>query len=119
MIRPKLLDTARLVRIAKYLAPALLLLYFLSDLEENQVRDRYSEVLRSFKNEKKLFVSDLLENEVDGRFEGAELARLCTDKEWRPEDEGLILTCAPMPGGIGEVKNGLLHCIRFAIEIGG
>lgn len=119
MIRPKLLDAPRLVRIVKYLAPALLLFYFLSDLEENQVRDRYAEVLRSFKDEKKLFVSDLLENEVDGRFDGAELARLCAGKEWHPEDKGLILTCEPMPGGIGEVKNGLLHCIRFAIEIGG
>ncbi|KAI7783157.1 alternative oxidase [Diaporthe eres] len=118
MIRPKLLDAPRLVRIIKYLAPALLLFYFLSDLEEKQVRDRYAEVLRSFKDEKKLFVSDLLENEVDGRFDGAELARVCAGREWHPEDKALILTCSPMPGGVGEVKNGLLHCIRFAIEIG-
>ncbi|KAH8762613.1 hypothetical protein F5883DRAFT_118585 [Diaporthe sp. PMI_573] len=118
MIRPKLLDAPRLVRIAKYLVPALLLLYFISDLEENQVRDRYAEVLRSFKDEKKLFVSDLLENEVDGRFEGTELARLCAGRDWHPDDKALILTCAPIPGGVGEVKNGLLHCIRFAIEIG-
>jgi len=119
MIRPKLLDAPRLVRIAKYIVPALLLLYFISDLEENQVRDRYAEVLRSFKDEKKLFVSDLLENEVDGRFEGTELARLCAGRDWHPDDKALILTCAPIPGGVGEVKNGLLHCIRFAIEIGG
>lgn len=119
MIRPKLLDSPRLVRIIKFLAPALLLLYFLSDIKEDQVRDRYAEVLRSFKDEKKLFVSDLLENEVDGRFEGGELARLCAARQWHPDDKALVLTCSPMPGGIGEVKNGLLHCIRFAIEIGG
>lgn len=119
MIKPKLLDASRLVRIAKYLAPALLLLFFISDLEENQVRDRYADVLRSFKDEKKLFVSDLLENEVDGRFEGSELARLCGGREWHPDDRALILTCAPVPGGVAEVKNGLLHCVRFAIEIGG
>lgn len=119
MIRPKILDTPRLVRITKYLVPALLLLYFLSDLKENEVRSRYAEVLRSFKDEKKLFVSDLLENEVDGSFEGTELARLCATRRWRPEDKALVLTCAPMPGGVGEVKNGHLNCIRFAIEIGG
>ncbi|KAI3401689.1 hypothetical protein diail_9353 [Diaporthe ilicicola] len=117
-----MLDTSRLVRIAKYLVPALLLLYLISDLKENEVRDRvrdrYAEVLRSFKDEKKLFVSDLLENEVDGSFEGAELARLCATRRWYPEDKAIVLTCAPMPGGVGEVKNGHLHCIRFAIEVG-
>jgi hypothetical protein len=119
MIRPKLLEAPRLVRIAKYLAPALLLLYFISYLDGNQIRGRYAEVLRSFKNEKKLFVSDLLESQVDGKFEGTELARLCAGKGWHPDDKALILTCSPIPGGMGEVKNGLLHCIRFAIEIGG
>ncbi|KAK2610482.1 hypothetical protein N8I77_003909 [Diaporthe amygdali] len=118
MIRPKMLDTSRLVRIAKFLIPVLVIFYFLSDLKENEVRDRYAEVLRSFKDEKKLFMSDLLENEVDGKFEGGELAQLCASRKWHPEDKGLVLTCAPMPGGVGEVKNGLLHCIRFAIEIG-
>jgi hypothetical protein len=76
----------------------------------------YKEHLRRFRDEKKLFVADYLEHEIDGAFDGSALRKLCTSKKWT---KGLILSCDPAYGGVGEVKNAHLHCIRFAIEMGG
>lgn len=83
------------------------------------VRDHYEDLLRSFQDEKKLFVADFLENEVGGEIEGSALSNLCASKVWIPPTQPVIVSCEPVPGGIGEVKNGQLNCIRFAIEIGG
>ncbi|KUI67431.1 hypothetical protein VM1G_02611 [Cytospora mali] len=118
MIRPKMLDSSRLFRILKYLVLILLIFFAIPFLNRPSTRERYTELLRNFKDEKRLFIADFLDNEIDGTFDGRELAELCAGKRWRPEDEGLILSCQPVPGGIGEVKNGHLQCIRFAIEIG-
>lgn len=119
MIRPKMLDSSRMFRALKYLTLVLLFLVAIPILNRPSTREKYTEILRSFKDEKRLFIADFLENEVDGRFDGTELAKLCKSKKWRPADKAIVLSCQPMPGGIGEVKNGHLHCIRFAIEIGG
>lgn len=119
MIKSKMLDSSRLFRIFKYLALVLLVISAVPFLKRPSTHERYTQVLRSFKNEKRLFVADYLESEVDGNFDGRELARLCASKVWRPEDKALVLTCEPVTGGIGAVKNGILLCIRFSIEIGG
>lgn len=119
MIRPKMLDPSRLSRVLKYLTLVLLFLFAISFLNRPSTREKYTGILRSFKDEKRLFIADFLESEVDGRFDGTELAKLCKSTRWHPEDEAIIVTCQPMAGGIGEVKNGHLNCIRFAIEIGG
>ncbi|ROW11361.1 hypothetical protein VMCG_01255 [Cytospora schulzeri] len=113
-----MLDSSRLFRTLKYLIIVLLFLFAVHLLNRPSYREKYTEILRSFKDEKRLFVDDFLENEIDGRFDGRELAKLCRSKKWHPENRAVILSCQPMPGGIGEVKNGHLHCIRFAIEIG-
>ncbi|KUI62998.1 hypothetical protein VP1G_10121 [Cytospora mali] len=113
-----MLDSSRLFRILKYLVLILLIFFAIPFLNRPSTRERYTELLRNFKDEKRLFIADFLDNEIDGTFDGRELAKLCAGKRWRPEDEGLILSCQPVPGGIGEVKNSHLQCIRFAIEIG-
>ncbi|KAK7745047.1 hypothetical protein SLS53_003282 [Cytospora paraplurivora] len=113
-----MLDSSRLFRIFKYLVLVLLVISAVPFLNHPTTRERYAQVLRSFKNEKRLFVADYLESEIDGSFDGRELAKLCASKVWRPEDKALILTCEPVTGGIAAVKNGILHCIRFSIEIG-
>lgn len=122
MVAPKMLVSSRLFRIVKYVAAVLVLLVLvLPYLREHssRVRGQYDEILRSFQDEKKLFIADLLENEVGGDFDGAELASLCASRPWYPDDRAIVLTCEPVPGGLGGVKNGQLSCIRFAIEIGG
>ncbi|ROW01572.1 hypothetical protein VSDG_02092 [Cytospora chrysosperma] len=113
-----MLDSSRLFRTVKYVVLFLLFVFSIHFLRHPSTREKYTEILRSFKDEKKLFIADFLENEIDGRFDGTELANLCKSKRWRSQKEAIILSCQPMPGGIGEVKNGHLHCIRFAIEIG-
>lgn len=79
-------------------------------------RSRYDEVVRGLSNPKTVFVNDFLANEVDGRFDGWGIARLCQRTKWIPD---LIMSCAPSSGGVGEVRNAHLNCIRIAIEIGG
>lgn len=79
-------------------------------------KSTYTEFLRSFRDERELFVADFLEHEVDGAFDGTGIASLCRNKTWTKD---LVLTCTPVPGGLGEVKNGHLHCIRIAMELGG
>jgi hypothetical protein len=76
----------------------------------------YAQYLRKFKSEKELFITDFLDTEIDGAFDGTAIGRLCEGKKWT---KGLMLSCDPSPGGIGEVKNAHLHCIRMAIEMGG
>lgn len=119
MIRPKMLNSSRLFRTLRYSVLVLLFLFAIPLLNHPSAREKYAELIGDHKDEKGLFVADYLENEIDGSFNGSELAKLCASKVWRRDDEAIILTCQPVPGGIGEVKNGHLQCIRFAIEIGG
>lgn len=78
-------------------------------------RSAYKTFLRQFKSERKLYEADFLQHEVGKPFDGAPIEKLCASRTWTP---GLILSCDPPPGGIGEVKNAILTCIRFGIEMG-
>lgn len=115
--------SSRLFHLTKYLVVVLILVFFvfpyLRGHSPAYVRDHYDEILRTFQDEKQLFVDNILKDEVGGDLDGSALGRLCSSKTWFPESHGIILSCEPVPGGIGEVKNGQLNCIRFAIEIGG
>lgn len=118
-----MVGSSRVFHLTRYLVAGLLLLYFvfpyLRSHSPEYVRDHYEDILRSFQDEKKLFVADFLENEVGGEIDGSALYNLCASKTWIPATQPVILSCEPVPGGMGEVKNGQLNCIRFAIEIGG
>ncbi|TVY40673.1 hypothetical protein LSUB1_G004426 [Lachnellula subtilissima] len=57
----------------------------------------------------------MLENEIDGPYNLEPLAALCRSKEYTP---GLIIKCKASPGGMGNVRNMMLNCYRFAIEAG-
>jgi len=109
-----MLDSARFFNLVKFVAPILLLLLALGYLSHTETS--YKDVLRTFQDERKLFVSDFLEHEVDGNFDGAPIRELCQKQTWT---EGLILSCDPAAGGVANVKNAHLNCIRFAMEIGG
>ncbi|TVY78176.1 hypothetical protein LSUE1_G007122 [Lachnellula suecica] len=79
-------------------------------------------ILPSFKSDvvqltpKELFVKQMLEEEIDGPYNLEPLAALCRNKEQAP---GLIIKCKAVPGGMGNVRNMMLNCYRFAIEAGG
>lgn len=62
------------------------------------------------------FVQQFLDAEIDGQFDISPLQILCGSREWTP---GLIAKCMPSPGGIGNVRNMILNCLRFAFEAGG
>ncbi|GKT41934.1 uncharacterized protein ColSpa_02115 [Colletotrichum spaethianum] len=100
-------------QLAKSVGPFILLLWSLWYLGVN--RQHVHAVTRAFRNQRELFIKDFLEREVDGPFEGAAIESLCASKKWTP---GLLMSCDEAAGGIGEVRNAHLHCIRFAIEAG-
>jgi hypothetical protein len=62
------------------------------------------------------FVQQYLDVEIDGQFDISPLETLCRSRERTP---GLIAKCMPSPGGIGNVRNMILNCLRFAFEAGG
>lgn len=76
----------------------------------------YKVVLRQFRGEKARFVEDFLNSEIGGPIEGDAIYALCRNRTWT---KGLLFQCEPPPGGISEVRNAHLNCIRFAIEAGG
>jgi hypothetical protein len=66
--------------------------------------------------EKGHFIMKALETEIDGPFNGTATAELCSSRDWVP---GLIFKCNAPQGGVGNVRNVFLNCIRYAIEAGG
>ncbi|KFY29721.1 hypothetical protein V494_08510 [Pseudogymnoascus sp. VKM F-4513 (FW-928)] len=40
---------------------------------------------------------------------------ICADTEWNPD---LVFTCSESVGGIGNIRNSILNCVRFAISAG-
>ena len=65
---------------------------------------------------KSIFVEQVLQTEIDGPFNNTAIVSLCNSKKWTT---GLIFKCEAPQGGIGNVRNALLNCIRYAIEAGG
>lgn len=65
---------------------------------------------------KQEFIQHVIENEVGGPINLDPLSEICRYTEWQP---GLIVKCQPVPGGIGNIRNMFLNCIRFALEAGG
>jgi len=61
------------------------------------------------------FVESALTTEIDGPFDNSTLIELCRSRTWTP---GLIFKCEAPQGGIGNVRNVFLNCVRYAIEAG-
>lgn len=121
MLVPRLVNSSKLLRLIKYLVIVLFLLLLVPYLNTPEVHDAYVDVLRSFQDAKRLFLQDFMAHDIEARVpnHGLQLAKLCANKTWFPEDKAVVLTCDPLSGGLGGVKNGHLNCIRFAIEVGG
>jgi hypothetical protein len=109
-----MLASSQLFTLVKFAAPLIIIFWSIAYFTTST--STYTEVLRQFKDEKSLFISDFLEHEIDGYFDGSSIADLCKRNQWTP---GLFLSCESPAGGVGNVKNAHLNCIRFAIEMGG
>lgn len=108
-----MLASSQVFHILKFAAPLLIICWTTYYFSTSTTA--YTQVLRKFKDEKELFISDFLEHEVDGVFDGSGITAVCTNRTWTP---GLFLSCESPPGGLAVVKNAHLNCIRFAIEMG-
>jgi hypothetical protein len=62
------------------------------------------------------FIQQFLNTDIDGPYDASPLKELCKSRD---RTAGLIVKCMPPPGGVGNVKNILLNCLRFAFEAGG
>lgn len=67
-------------------------------------------------NQKGQFVQAILDNEIDGDFDPKAFRKLCASKKW---NEQLIFVCGAPQGGLGNIRNVFLTCVRYAIEAGG
>ncbi|CAK7206594.1 hypothetical protein SEUCBS139899_009393 [Sporothrix eucalyptigena] len=106
----------RLVHYLRFFAAFLVVVWiFIQFGGGGDTRTQYTSLFRKFRDQRTVFVSDFLNHDVSGPFNGDGLADLCTGKKWT---QGLLLTCDAVPGSIADVKNGILTCIRVAIEIG-
>ena len=65
---------------------------------------------------KAAFIQEAADWEIDGPFDQRPLHGICAGTKWRP---GLIFECKPSYGGVGNVRNTILTCVRYAIEAGG
>lgn len=77
----------------------------------------YHELYRvAVSGKKAAFVEKVLETEIDGAIDNSALVELCKRKVWTP---GLIFNCEAPKGGVANVRNVFLNCVRYAIEAGG
>lgn len=107
----------RLVHYLRFAFVFLVLLWiFVQFGGTGDARNQYTSLFRKFRDQRTVFVSDFLNHDVNGPYNGDGLSDLCATKKWTP---GLLLTCDAVPGSMTDVKNGILTCIRVAIEIGG
>ncbi|WQF78114.1 Putative GDP-fucose protein O-fucosyltransferase [Colletotrichum destructivum] len=108
-----MITSTSMSQLVKFAGPFILILWSIWYLGIS--RQHVQTLTRPFRNQRELFIKDFLEHEIDGRFDGAAIESLCASKKWTP---GLIMSCDAVPGGIGDVRNAHLHCLRFAIEAG-
>ncbi|EHK98640.1 hypothetical protein M7I_5524 [Glarea lozoyensis 74030] len=66
--------------------------------------------------EKEDFIAKILGTEIDGPFDAKPLQDLCARTSWQ---EGLVMSCeATRGGGMGNIRNVFVDCVRFVIEAG-
>ncbi|QSZ34053.1 hypothetical protein DSL72_005633 [Monilinia vaccinii-corymbosi] len=65
---------------------------------------------------KGVFIQKALRTDIAGPFDDSTLVEFCQSVEWR---EGLIIQCESPYGGVANIRNILLNCLRYAMEAGG
>ncbi|EKD20583.1 alternative oxidase [Drepanopeziza brunnea f. sp. 'multigermtubi' MB_m1] len=113
-------SSLRCFRISKFLFPAAFIVLLLTAYLFNfSPGIRLSELrLSSSKDSleaKSRYIQEAAEWEIDGPFNDSALRDLCSSKEWTPS---LTFRCDDSFGGVGNLRNMILTCIRYAIEAG-
>ena len=67
-------------------------------------------------DDKTTFIQAFLDHEIDGPFNPVPIQKVCAAQKWNPD---LTILCGAPQGGIGNVRNVFLTCIRYAMEAGG
>jgi len=90
--------------------------YLFSGSSDGAHRD-YKQIYHgAISGKKAAFIDPILTSEIDGPFDNSTLAQLCASRKWSP---GLIFMCEAPQGGVANVRNVFLNCVRYAIEAGG
>ena len=67
-------------------------------------------------SDKEAFIETAIQTPIEGAFDNKSIIELCSNTAWTP---GLIFQCDSPQGGVGNVENFFMNCVRFAIEAGG
>lgn len=65
---------------------------------------------------KTYFVEKAMNTCIDDPWDYQPITSLCANTVWR---KGLTIICGPPRGGVGNLRNVVVNCIRYAIEAGG
>jgi hypothetical protein len=91
-------------------------LYKFSSYRRDDLRQDIHRVYQKVKlGQKQAFIQTATETAIDGPFDNSAIKSLCASKNWT---EGLIATCGTPQGGVSNVRNVFLNCVRYAIEAG-
>lgn len=66
--------------------------------------------------QKQVFINTVTQTTIDGLFDNSAIKNLCASRNWT---EGLIAQCGTPQGGVSNVRNVFLNCVRYAMEAGG
>jgi len=110
--------TPQQIFLLKVVAAFLTLVFILSSIFHIQAPHKtiYNSVVLGKKN---TFVKAFLESDYGGYRIGngsVALKTLCAQTQWA---EGIIFQCEPPQGGVVNVRNAILNCVRLAIDVGG
>lgn len=62
------------------------------------------------------YIAAVMRNPVEGLLDPEPIRQKCSETKFQ---EGLVWQCAAANGGIGNVANMVLNCVRYAVEAGG
>jgi hypothetical protein len=85
-------------------------------LNDSHLQHKILTFIQLEKPQKEMFIEQTLNSSIDGDYDGRALSELCMKTNWT---EGLIFSCYGLEGGLGNVRNIFLNCIRYTIEAGG
>lgn len=65
---------------------------------------------------KRTYVEIAQATQIDDPYDLTPIRAVCDSTKWT---DGIIISCGKPAGEIGEVRNTVLNCVRYAIESGG
>ncbi|KAH6714165.1 hypothetical protein BKA61DRAFT_674777 [Leptodontidium sp. MPI-SDFR-AT-0119] len=85
---------------------------FESGLDEHAEWKEDTRIERWSKEE---FISQAMSSAIQDDFDYGYIAQMCEEQQW---DDSIVFECQNLIGGIGNLRQEILHCIRYAIDAG-